>query len=226
MKYFKSSFWKNQWRESGLEEGDRLNCMFDGLLCMHVSVNLNDWKCCCASSCECLCVRHTACCLRGAPFKKVGLKWNTPNGEYCRMDFPCCDCAVIRPRLLCGRASQFLCVHNTGAFPCDEDYTTPVCAYYFVSCWPRIGCCVPPPRSKALEKLLSVSTGELEKVHGSTAPKQDEMDRNSFELLKRKNSDDGLADAISYTRPKRKNSDDGMEDIVEDMVEDVDMLVV
>ena len=192
MKYLKPSFWRNKWRESGLGEGDGLNCMFDGLLCVHLSINLNDWRCCCASTCECLCLRHSACCLRGAPFKEVGLKTNTAAGEYCRLDFPCCDCAVIPPRLLCGRASQFLCLYNTGAFPCDDEYLPePVCAYYFVSCWPRPGCCVPPPRSKALDKLLNVGVEHMEAL-GSSAPDQNEMDRNSFELLKRKNSDDGM----------------------------------
>ena len=211
MQYLKASFWKNKWRESGLGEGDRLNCMFDGLLCMHVSMNLNDWRCCCASSCECLCVRHSACCLRGAPFKKVGLRTNMPSGEYCRIDFPCCDCAIIPPRLLCGRASQILCLYNTGAFPCDDEYLPePVCAYYFVSCWPRLGCCVPPPRSKALDKLLNIGVEHIEAL-GSAPPSQDEMDRNSFEIIKRKNSDDGMDDLFVT---KRKNSDDGMDDLL------------
>ena len=37
-------------------------------------------------------------------------------------------------------------------------------------------------------------------VLGSKAPNQVEMDRNAFELLKRKNSDDGLEDMMNELR--------------------------
>lgn len=160
-------------------------------------MNLNDFRCCCATICECLCIRHSACCLRDAPYKQVGLTTNTVDGEYCLLSAPCCDCAIIPPRLLCGRASQFLCVYNTGAFPCDDEYLTePVCAYYFVSCWPQIGCCVPPPRSKALDKLLDPGLARIEAL----GPQGEEMERSAehsaFEMYKRKHSDDGLHDMM------------------------------
>jgi hypothetical protein len=186
-------YWKNLWRESGLGQGDSLNCMFQAFLCEHVSVNLNDWRFCCATTCECLCIRHTACCLRGAPFKPVQFGTHTTRGEYCRLSFPCCDCAIIPPRLLCGRASQVLCMHNTGALPFDDEYLpAPVCAYYFIACAPRLGCCVAPPRSRALEALVNVGFDRCQVV---TAPDGEEMDRTyaaqSAELV-RKQSDDNL----------------------------------
>ena len=150
---------------------------------------------------------NSVCCIRGAPFQKVGLHRNTAQGEHCRLNMPCCDCAIIPPRRLCARASQILCVYNTAALPCDDEYLSePVCAYYFISCWPRPGCCVPPPRSRALEQLWNV-----EEIPAAVAPGQGIMDRNSFDLLRRNNSDDGME--VSFER-KRKNSDDGM-DIVD-----------
>ena len=190
---FRPNSWKNFWRDSGLGEGDRLNCMFDAFLCFHVSMNLNDFRCCCTAVCECLCIRHSACCLRGAPYKQVAFTTNTPNGEYCRLSAPCCDCAIIPPRLLCGRASQFLCLNNTGSVPFDDEYLAePVCAYYFISCWPRIGCCVTPPRSKALDKLLNPGLEPIEAI--GCGPEREEMERShALELYKRKNSDDGMA---------------------------------
>lgn len=196
MGLFESGFWRNLWRDSGLGERDRLNCMFEGIICEHVSVNLNDWRCCCTAVCECLCIRHSACCLRGAPFKSVGYLTNTTEGEYCRLTFPCCDCAFIRPRMICGRASQCFCIHNSGAFPpFDNDYLPqPVCAYYCVSCWPKVGICVPPPRSKALEKLLNPGVEHIATLD-SIPPDGEEMDRiNSIQSSEymRKNSDDGM----------------------------------
>lgn len=198
MNSFPASIWKHLWRESGiLAEGDRFNCMIEAVLCEHVSMNLQDWRCCCAAVCECLCFRHSSCCLWGEPFKSVGLYTSTADGEYCRLNFPCCDCAIIPPRLLCGRATQVLCLYNTGAFPCDDEYLTePVCAYYFVSCYPRPGCCVAPPRSKALQKLLNPGVEHIQALE--LAPDGEEMDRchasqsSSLSELKRKNSDDRM----------------------------------
>ena len=186
---------RNFWHEAGLGEGDRLNCMFDGFLCAHLSMNLNYWRCCCVSSCECLCIRHTACCLRGAPYKDVGLTTNNSAGEYCRLSFPCCDCAVVPPRLMCARASQCFCLYNAGSLPLHDDYVAePVCAYYFLSCWPRLGFCATPPRSKALEKLLNPGVEHIEAL--DQVPDGQEIERTAFERLKRKDSDDGLDDFV------------------------------
>lgn len=85
MKLWRADFWKKRWQESGLGEGDRLNCMFDAFLCIHLSVDLNDWQFCCASKCECLCIHHSSCCLVNAPFKPASFTRNTGNGEYCKL---------------------------------------------------------------------------------------------------------------------------------------------
>ena len=140
-------------------------------------MDCNDWKCCCAGVSEMLCLRSTYCLAVDAPPRSVGCgHGDALQGECCKCGVYCLDCAVIKPRMLCGGAKQSLCMKEAGAFPLHKDYLDkPVCAYYFLSCLPKCGCCTEPPESPALKVILE--GGEDAYLMASTAPALAGIDR-------------------------------------------------
>ena len=54
-----------------------------------------------------------------------------------------------------------------------------------------MGCCQTPPSSRALDQLFSEYADHTAL---NSTPQSEAMDRNMFELIKRKNSDDGMED--------------------------------
>ena len=132
--------------------------MYGGVICLHSSMDCNDWKCCGAGVMECLCLRKTYCLAPGdAEPRSCGVCVQDPTqGEICKIGVYCCDWALIQPRLLCGIARQCWCCYEAGSLPFHKDYLKePVCALYFLSCMPEFGCCVKPPHSPALNALFT-----------------------------------------------------------------------
>ena len=76
-------------------------------------------------------------------------------------------------------------MHRAGSLPFHKDYMNeaPACALYFLGCSPKCGCCVPPPKSSALESMFVKNQGTF----GDGAPIAVSIDRNE---------DDGGAELI------------------------------
>ena len=140
-----------------------MNCMVEGLVCFHTSMDCNDWQVCCAGVNECLCVRTSHCLACNAVPRSLGCCTHNPaRGECFKCGIYCWDCALIQPRLCCGVAHQTLCMHESGSLPLHKDYLDePVCAYYFLGCLPKCGCCVEPPPSPAL-KVLWIGAADMD----------------------------------------------------------------
>lgn len=142
------------------KKDDSMRCIMEGLVCVQTSCDCNEWKCCGARVCECLCIRESCCLALGATPRSCGICVQDANqGECCKIGLYCWDCAIIRPRLCCGIASQVWCLHEVGSLPLHKDYLDrPVCSLYFLTCCPECGCCVTPPASPALLALFGESS--------------------------------------------------------------------
>lgn len=106
------------------EDRDRDSCVFQGRFCFYQACSSNLRY---RAQTECMCIRKTAClecCLpagsRAVP-RGVGLVTPEPSSdELCKVAH-CCDCALVRPRVLCGTASHVLCLRQAGSLPFDAD---------------------------------------------------------------------------------------------------------
>lgn len=125
--------------------------MIEALICVHASMDYNDWKCCFAGISECLCLQSTYRLAVDVVLRSVGCSHDPTRGECCKCGVYCCDCALIQPRVCCGAARQTRCIAGPGP---QGFMNKPACALYFVSCMPKCGCCVPPRKSPALASIF------------------------------------------------------------------------
>lgn len=89
--------------------------MIEALICVHTSMDYNDWKCCFAGVSECLCLQSTYRLAVDVVLRSVGCSHDPTRGECCKCGVYCCDCALIQPRVCCGAARQTRCMRGAGS---------------------------------------------------------------------------------------------------------------
>eukprot|EP00326_Haptolina_ericina_P015434 CAMPEP_0181193182 /NCGR_PEP_ID=MMETSP1096-20121128/13682_1 /TAXON_ID=156174 ORGANISM="Chrysochromulina ericina, Strain CCMP281" /NCGR_SAMPLE_ID=MMETSP1096 /ASSEMBLY_ACC=CAM_ASM_000453 /LENGTH=120 /DNA_ID=CAMNT_0023282631 /DNA_START=124 /DNA_END=486 /DNA_ORIENTATION=- len=116
----------------------------------------------CKGGCECLCCVAEDCCVAGEPSKGIGCA--KKEDLICGLACPCCMRGLKVPTVLVSGGASCLCCYDACSFPFSEDYVPgPVCAVCCLQCAPEMGCCKPPPPSKALGKGGPVASEEMQR---------------------------------------------------------------
>ncbi|VEU34762.1 unnamed protein product [Pseudo-nitzschia multistriata] len=134
--------------------GDSGRCMYSGLCCAYTACDCKHVEFCYKESCDCLCIRHACCLSVNSKSRGCCMTTDKEKGECCKIACLCCDCGIIKPETLCAGASQCLCCYTVESLPCSDEYVEEcVCAYLFIQCCPKCGCCAAPPSCPALDKI-------------------------------------------------------------------------
>lgn len=112
-------------------------CVVSGCCCCYSLCYLDMPGCLgCAGEGECLCIGDKFCCKPGAsPY------WCSAPDTICQIGCGCLACFLKAPTVCCKRQGQCCCCVGNQSFPCDADMPVLISAY-FLTCYPKCGCCV------------------------------------------------------------------------------------
>ena len=114
--------------------------LWDAFLCCNTGLYLDFPECIgCSGISECLCCSHAYCCKMGAPGLATGLAKGSD--DICRIGLYCCEYGLKKPRTCCLGNAQVCCQSTQVAIPPVPEVPI-TCAYCFLACYPKFGCCV------------------------------------------------------------------------------------
>lgn len=92
----------------------------------------------CSGRGEFLCCTFTNSCGIGRQPLSCGL--TTGEEDICTLGCYCCERGLKVPQRCCKIKTQACCCADFYAFPPVDEHPT-ACGYYFLSCYPKAGCC-------------------------------------------------------------------------------------
>jgi hypothetical protein len=138
------------------------HCMESGFICCYNACDYEDFVCCAAGTCDCICIRQACCCAIGYDSLGCGLVTNEDRNECCKIGCLCCECGLIEPSTLCRAASQCWCFQSVASLPFHPDYVNDVvCGCCYIQCLPKCGCCAAPPVANAFTILKDTQSSTV-----------------------------------------------------------------